>query len=328
MLSYILWKSMSFFASLNLVQVKTFYLKFLVLCDKTGLLKKIFGLPVSQPVKVMNMHFMNPLGLGAGFDVNGDFVNTLAKLGFGFLEFGTVTPHAQICNQSNTQIKLYPQEKSIISCDADQNMGVDYLVNNLENCSYKGIIGIQINKNNITPDKNIVDDLQYCMRRVIKVANYVAIQVPESIVKDHSALDEFFGRLKATQAHLHGLYELYLSIVVKVPLSIEYHDLKNLVRCAIKYKIDALNTCYPKHTLLPIEGRLFGYAIQKHATKIQNKMAELVANKLPIIASGGIITKLDAVNRMRDGAKLVQIYSGFFFSGPKFIKELVTDLKN
>jgi dihydroorotate dehydrogenase len=211
MLSYILWKLVSVLASLNFVHAKIFYLKTLAFLDKLGLLKRFFGVPVVKPVKVMNMHFANPLGLGAGFDVNGDFVNTLAKLGFGFLEFGTVTPHAQLGNQSAIKMKLYHNEKSVISCDFDQNMGIDYLVHNLENCAYKGIIGIQINKNNITPDANMIDDLQYCMRRVIKVANYVAIQVPETIVSDHSMLEEFFSRLKATQEHLRSLYELYLS---------------------------------------------------------------------------------------------------------------------
>jgi dihydroorotate dehydrogenase len=116
-------------------------------------------------------------------------------------------------------------------------------------------------------------------------------------------------------------------VVIKVPLTIEYHDLKNLVKSAMKYKIDALNTCYPKQTSSPIEGNLFGYAIQKQAVKLQANIMELSSNELPIIASGGILTKLDAASRVRDGAKLVQIYSGIFFSGPKFIQELAADLR-
>jgi dihydroorotate dehydrogenase len=326
MFSRFIWKFISIIAMLNLSQAKILYLKTLVFLDKIGLLHKMVGSAVGNPVKVMNMHFSNQLGLGAGFDVNGDFVETLSKLKFGFLEFGTVTPHAQINREFSSLMRLYPQNKSVVSNDHNQNMGVDYLVNKLETCSYKGIIGIQINKNNVTPDINLIDDLQYCMRKVINVANYVAIQVPDIIANDHVMLDDLFNKLKATQTHLYAVHALYLSIVVKVPAKIEFHDLKNFAKCVLKYKIDAVNACYPKHITSPVTGNLFGGAIQKQANQIQAKLMDLLAGKVPIIASGGVVNKREAISRIRDGAQLVQIYSGIFFSGPRFIKELTSEL--
>lgn len=155
----------------------------------------------------MGLTFKNPIGLAAGADKNGEAIDGFGKLGFGFIEVGTITPLAQDGNPKPRQFRIVDAE-GIINRNGFNNKGVDVLVENVKNATYSGILGINIGKNAVTPIEHSFDDYQICLRKVYQYADYVAVNISSPNTKNlrslqyGEALDDLLRNLKNEQAQL------------------------------------------------------------------------------------------------------------------------------
>ena len=153
-------------------------------------LLKLFSQNVAlKPVEVMGLKFDNPVGLAAGMDKNGDAIDYFGALGFGYLELGTVTPKPQDGNPRPRMFRV-KEARGLINRMGFNNKGVDYLVNNLRNRHYKGIVGVSIGKNETTPIENAASDYIICMQKVYNCCDYIAVNVSCPNTPDLTALQE------------------------------------------------------------------------------------------------------------------------------------------
>ncbi|MCK4704987.1 MAG: dihydroorotate dehydrogenase (quinone), partial [Gammaproteobacteria bacterium] len=154
----------------------TVSLRLMDVANKLGLLKLFLGKPIKAPVTVMGIEFLNPVGLAAGLDKNGEHIDALAACGFGFVEIGTVTPLAQPGNPKPRLFRLESDE-AIINRMGFNNLGVESLIDNVKRSQRKCVLGINIGKNRDTALENAVDDYQTALAQVYPYADYVTINI-------------------------------------------------------------------------------------------------------------------------------------------------------
>lgn len=192
----------------------------LKLAGKTGLLSRLYP-KINQPVTCMGITFDNPVGLAAGLDKNGDYIDGLAALGFGFIEIGTITPRPQSGNAHPRLFRL-PQAQAIINRMGFNNDGVDKLVENVKAAKYKGVLGINIGKNADTPVEKAVDDYLICLDKVYPYASYVTVNISSPNTKglrslqSGDALTDLLQQLKQRQLYLAAQHRHYVPLVLKV----------------------------------------------------------------------------------------------------------------
>lgn len=285
----------------------------------------------AHPRTVMGLNFPNPVGLAAGLDKNGDYIDALASLGFGFIEVGTVTPKAQ---EGNPRPRLFRLEKeeAIINRMGFNNKGVEHLVANLKKIKYRGILGINIGKNRDTALENAVEDYVICFRRVAEYASYVTINISSPNTQSLRDLQhgDLLRTLLKTLKHEQAQLSRYVPLVVKIAPDLSQEELKNTATILLEEKIDgviATNTTLSRAGVeLSVHaneaGGLSGKPVFQKSTEIVRELAKLLENKIPIIACGGIFSAADAVEKFAAGASLVQIYTGLIYRGPKMLKEI------
>jgi dihydroorotate dehydrogenase len=288
----------------------------------------------ADPRTVMGLVFPNPVGLGAGLDKNGDCIDGLAALGFGFIEIGTVTPLPQPGNPKPRLFRL-PQANAIINRMGFNNDGVDKLIENVQRAKYKGILGINIGKNAATPIEHAADDYLVCLRKVYPYASYVAVNISSPNTKNlrqlqgEDALNDLLKSLKAGQQILADTHGKYVPIVLKIAPDMEAGQVAQIARLLMQHRIDgviATNTTLSREGVenLPhgIEtGGLSGAPVRDKSTTVIRQLAAELQGTLPIIGVGGILSGADAVEKIRAGAALVQIYSGLIYHGPALVAE-------
>jgi dihydroorotate dehydrogenase len=300
----------------------------------TGLLSKEIPL---HPVKAMGLTFPNPVGLAAGLDKNGEHVDALASLGFGFIEIGTVTPRPQPGNPKPRMFRI-PEKQAIINRMGFNNDGVDKLLANISNSQFVrhgGILGINIGKNFDTPIAKAADDYLIGLDRVYHAASYVAINISSPNTKNlrelqkDDALDALLGALKAAQQRLADKHGKYVPLALKIAPDLEDEQIQSIADLLRQHKMDgviATNTTLSRTGVegLPHTGEtggLSGAPMLERSTAVQKKLAAALAGELSIIGVGGIMRGEDAVAKIETGASLVQIYSGFIYRGPVLITE-------
>jgi len=315
-----------------------FALKSLRFLSRFGL-TKFFPSPPLHPRHLMGLTFPNPVGLAAGFDKNGDYLDALAELGFGFIEVGTITPKAQAGNPRPRLFRLTPEE-ALINHLGFNNKGVDYLVERLQKKRFTGILGVNIGKNRDTSLENAVDDYGYCFRRVAPYASYITLNIsspntPELRNLQHGELlPRLLRSLKKEQASFSETQKKYLPLVIKIAPDLNIDELKCIVQHLLSEKMDgviATNTTTSRdglQNLPPITkaGGLSGKPLCSLSTKLIQNLHHLLQNKIPIIASGGIVSEEAALEKMEAGAVLVQIYTGLIYKGPGLVANLVEKL--
>ncbi|HSW70418.1 MAG TPA: quinone-dependent dihydroorotate dehydrogenase [Gammaproteobacteria bacterium] len=302
-------------------------------------LSKLFPKVPLLPKQLMGLTFPNPVGLAAGFDKNGDYIDALAKLGFGFIEVGTITPKPQ---EGNPQPRLFrlDQQEALINRLGFNNKGVAYLVKRLEQKRYQGIVGVNIGKNRDTPLEQAVDDDVYCFRSVAPHASYITINVSSPNTPELRKLQQaellapLLGALKKEQARFLETNNKYLPLVIKISPDLNEEELKQLAEHLLAEKIDAViatNTTLsrPKLANLPEAneaGGLSGRPLCSLSTEVIKTLHHLLKDKIPIIASGGIVSEKAALEKIAAGASLVQIYTGLIYQGPWWIASLIRKL--
>jgi len=296
----------------------------------------IFGKMPSAPCQVMGLNFPNPVGLAAGLDKNGEYIDSLAALGFGFIEVGTVTPRPQPGNPLPRLFRL-PAQQAIINRMGFNNKGVDYLIKNLKKSHFKGIVGVNLGKNVDTPLNKAIDDYLIGLRRVYADADYATINISSPNtpglrqLQQGEELAPILKSLKEAQDQLSQQYEKYVPLVVKVSPDLSDKELRVVAEKLLHYQIDgviATNTTLSRTGVKTSPfaneyGGLSGAPLSALSTQTVQLMNKYLENRLPIIAAGGIMTVADAQEKWAAGASLIQIYTSLIYQGPYFVKQLV-----
>ena len=303
--------------------------------QRLGLLKRFVRRVPVAPVRVMGIDFPNPVGLAAGMDKNGECIDALASLGFGFIEVGTVTPLSQPGNPGPRLFRLVEHE-AIINRMGFNNHGVDQLVANLRKSHANAVIGVNIGKNKATPVERANDDYLACLRKVYPWAGYIAVNLSspntpglrELQFGEH--LKSLLNALKAEQSRLAEKYEHYVPIAIKLAPDMSDDELRDIAKELLASGMDgviATNTTLERdavasHPDSTEQGGLSGAPLTFLATGKIRVLAEALDGKLPIIGVGGIMSAGDAAEKVQAGASLVQLYTGFIYRGPDLISEV------
>lgn len=303
-------------------------------------LKAIFTQNVeSRPVEFMGLQFANQIGLAAGMDKNGDAIDYLGGLGFGHLELGTVTPKAQYGNEKPRMFRVI-EGKGLINRMGFNNKGVDYLVENLIKRTYKGIVGVSIGKNETTPLERAAEDYLYCMEKVYPHCDYIAINVscPNTpgltALQDAEPLNQLLTTVKSEQTVLNKKYGRYVPLVVKISPDLSDDNLEAICGICERLEIDAINCTNTTVNRDVIHGMaharewggLSGVPLRDLSTKVLTKVHDLTQGKIPLIGCGGISDVISAREKVRAGASMLQLYSGFVYEGPALIKDIAENL--
>jgi len=306
--------------------------------ERIGLLGLLLKRRVSAPVSVMGIEFPNAVGLAAGLDKDAAHIDALAECGFGFIEVGTVTPVAQAGNDKPRLFRLQA-DHAIINRMGFNNDGVDNLVANVRKHRADCVLGINIGKNKVTPLENAVDDYILCMQAVYPHADYITINISSPNtpglreLQHGEGLSSLLKQLKLKQAELHEQYSRYVPLAVKIAPDLEDDEISDIAERLIAADIDAViatNTTNSRpeslmeKTLAGEQGGLSGQPVYELSTRVLEKLIAALEGQLPVIAVGGISSADDAVAKLKAGAKLVQVYTGFIYSGPELINQCAT----
>lgn len=298
-------------------------------------------LPVAEnrpedAVEVMGLRFPNPVGLAAGMDKNGDCIDALAALGFGFIEIGTVTPRPQPGNPRPRLFRL-PEAHAIINRMGFNNKGVDYLVERVKNSTWRGVLGINIGKNFDTPLENAAEEYLTGLCKVYPHASYVVVNISSPNTRDLRRLqgaDEFAALLRALSAERAALRERHgknVPLVVKIAPDLDEVEIDTIAALLLEHGMDgviATNTTLSRQGVEGMAhaqeaGGLSGAPLTARATAVTAKLAAALRGGIPVIASGGVMTAADVAARKRAGAGLIQLYTGLVYRGPRLIAESV-----
>lgn len=301
-----------------------------------------FGAPLlhsnlpAKPIKLMGLRFTNPIGLAAGFDKNGIALNGLAKLGFGFVEVGTVTPLPQSGNPKPRIFRL-PEAQAIINRLGFNNAGVMALAQRLKNRQFPGILGINIGKNAVTPNARAVDDYLACMDEIYTLADYITINISSPNTKDLRDLQQpeqlasLLSALQTRAAQLGIQTNKHVPLVVKLSPDMSATEVQAIAKLLLQLKIDgviATNTTISRtavagQTHAAETGGLSGKPLLSQSTQTIQWLHRVLGDQIPIIGCGGISSPADMHAKFNAGASLVQLYTGLVYQGPRLIENLV-----
>ncbi len=275
-----------------------------------------------KPVTCMGIEFPNPVGLAAGLDKNGAYIDALAAMGFGFIEIGTITPRPQAGNPQPRLFRI-PEAKAIINRMGFNNDGVDQLIENVKSSKFKGILGINIGKNADTPVENAVDDYLICLEKVYHYASYITVNISSPNTKNlrslqsGEALTELLKTLKQRQLELAEQYHHYVPLVLKVAPDLTEEDIEFIANQLLQFKIDGLIVTNTTLSRVGVEslpygneaGGLSGAPVFEKSTECLRQFAKRLNGQIPLIGVGGITQGEHALAKKDAGASLVQIYS-------------------
>jgi dihydroorotate dehydrogenase len=314
-------------------------LKTLKFAEKSGALNLYPQAPVCVPREVMGLSFPNAVGLAAGLDKNAAVIDGMAKLGFGFIEVGTVTPRPQPGNAKPRLFRVIDAE-GIINRFGFNNLGVDNLVENVKAAKYKGILGINIGKNFDTPNENAINDYLSCMQSVYAHASYITVNISSPNTKNlrdlqaAEALSSLLGSLKLEQTKLAEKHGKYVPITLKIAPDLSEPQVIEIADLLMQHKIDgviATNTTLARDAVKGMKnaeetGGLSGAPVRNQSTIVIQQLSKQLQGALPIIGVGGILSGADAVEKIAAGASLVQVYSGLIYAGPKLVQDIARTL--
>jgi len=292
-----------------------------------------------MPVRVMGLDFPNPVGLAAGLDKNGEHIDGLAALGFGFLEIGAVTPRAQPGNARPRLFRL-PEAEALINRLGFNNDGVEALTENVRRSRYRGILGVNVGKNFDTPKERAADDYLACLRKVYSLASFVTANVSSPNTKDVRSLqqpdelDALLAALVAERDRLAKQHGKRVPLAVKVAPDLDESGIEAIADRVAARGIDAViatNTTVSREGVehLPASrepGGLSGAPLKALATAVVGRLRRQLPASVAVIGVGGIASAADAREKLDAGANLVQLYTALVYRGPGLVGEIVRGL--
>ncbi|MDK4595899.1 quinone-dependent dihydroorotate dehydrogenase [Kingella kingae] len=310
-------------------------LKTLARAEKCGVLPRVN--PHTQPTTLMGLALPNPIGLAAGMDKNGECIDGLAALGFGFIEIGTVTPRPQAGNPKPRLFRS-PEHQAIINRMGFNNDGIDQMIRNIARSQYRGVLGINIGKNATTPIENAADDYLICLEKAYAHASYITVNISSPNTQNLRSLQggdelsKLLTALKNKQAALATQHSRYVPLAVKIAPDLDEAQIADIAHVVLQTEMDgiiATNTTIDKSALgaSPLAqeaGGLSGAPVREPSNRVLKALAQELASKVPIIGAGGVLSGKDAAEKIQLGATAVQIYSGMVYRGPELVKECLT----
>lgn len=289
--------------------------------------------------KVMGLSFKNPVGLAAGFDKNGTYVEQLKTLGFGFIEVGTVTPRPQLGNPQPRLFRL-PKDRALINRMGFNNMGVDVLAGNLELANTSNVlIGGNIGKNKDTPNEKAFEDYLICFKRLFDVVDYFVVNVSSPNTPGLRSLQEKepLSKLLLELQKVNHQYGHPKPILLKIAPDLTNEQLDDILEIVKSTKISgiiATNTTIGRSGLQTSSaeinqignGGLSGAPLKHRATEVIKYLRQNGVPEMVIIGVGGIETAADAQEKLDAGADLIQVFSGMIYEGPGIVKRILTPL--
>lgn len=282
--------------------------------------------------EVFGLTFKNPVGLAAGFDKNGEHFSTMAALGFGFIEVGTVTPRPQAGNPKPRLFRL-PQDEALINRMGFNNDGVDTLIQNLQKPRPEGlIIGGNIGKNKDTPNEQAVEDYTICFEKLFPYVDYFVVNVSSPNTPGLRALQdkEPLMQLLQTLQDLNRRKPTSKPILLKIAPDLtnaQLDDIIEIVQTTGIAGVIATNTTISREGLKENAeaigaGGLSGQPLRARATEVIRYLREKSREPLVIIGVGGIASAEDAIEKLAAGASLIQVYTGLIYEGPTLVKRI------
>jgi dihydroorotate dehydrogenase len=299
-----------------------------------AMIKKSFF--VHKPLEVFGLRFPNRVGLAAGFDKNALYLEVFEALGFGFVEIGTVTPKPQPGNDKPRSFRLV-KDKALINRMGFNNDGVQVIKERLQKRKTKIIIGGNIGKNKITPNENAADDYAICYRELYDVCDYFVINVSSPNTPGLRALQDKDELLRIISRLMNLREEFVLSGKKKKPLLLKIapdlgrEQLDEILEVSHETMLDGLvatNTTISRDGLHSLKekvesigaGGLSGAPLTEKSTSVLEYLCR--RTRIPVIATGGVMTARDAKEKLDAGASLVQVYTGFIYNGPPLVKSI------
>jgi dihydroorotate dehydrogenase len=297
----------------------TKFLKVIYSFEKTELIRNIGGL-----------NFKSPIGLAAGLDKNGEYIDQFADLGFGFIEIGTVTPKGQEGNPKPRLFRL-KEDKGIINRMGFNNKGVETVASSLKNRKSSVIVGGNIGKNKITSNENAINDYLISFNALFDFVDYFVINVSSPNTPNLRNLQEKepLKKLLETVQSENSKKDKMKPIFLKIAPDLTEGQLDDMIEVLNETKIAGIivtNTTLAREGLRSTnaveQGGLSGKPLFKKSTEIIRYLSSRTDGKMAIIAVGGIFSAKDALEKIDAGASLVQIYTGFIYQGPALIKKI------
>ena len=283
--------------------------------------------------KLFNKKFKNPIGLAAGFDKSAEVYNSLFKLGFGFVEVGTITPKKQLGNPKPRIFRL-EKDQALINRLGFNNHGSDIVAKRISENQPMGILGVNIGPNKETKNKS--EDFYICLLKLYSYADYITINISSPNTDGLRNFHEENSMIKL----LEGLNKLKKEkkidkpLIVKISPDIDDKNISGIVEIINKYKIDGIiisnTTNQNRENLSDLQknevGGLSGKPIKNISTILIKKFYKLTNKKIKIIGVGGVDSGNSAFEKIAAGADLIQLYTGLVYKGPGIVKEIKKEL--
>lgn len=316
-----------------------FTLRSLSALTRSGLVRRAVREPATCARSIMGLRFSNPVGLAAGLDKNGEYIDALAELGFGFIEIGTVTPRAQPGNPRPRLFRL-ARAGAVINRMGFNNDGVDRVVENVHRAKWKGVLGINIGKNFDTPIEQALEDYAECLRKVYAVAAYITVNISSPNtqgLRGLQAADPLAALLSGLDAERRKLADQYgrrVPLALKIAPDLEEPQIATIAELVQRHGVDgiiATNTTLDRNGVASLPhagevGGLSGAPLKAKATRVVHHLARSLPRTIPVIGVGGISCAADAREKIDAGAQLVQLYTGLVYKGPALVAECVEAL--
>ncbi len=293
-----------------------------------------------RPTKLMGLDLPNPVGLAAGLDKNGECIQGLAALGFGFVEIGTVTPRPQDGNPKPRLFRV-PEHQGVINRMGFNNLGIDNLIANVQKAEFTGVLGINIGKNATTPIEQAADDYLICLEKAYAHASYITVNISSPNTKNlrdlqqGDELTKLLSSLKNRQAQLHTQHGKYVPLAVKIAPDLDAQQIEEIAQIVLQTEIDgviATNTTIDKSALgaLPLaqeQGGLSGAPVREKSNAVLSALVAQLGDKVPVIGAGGILSGSHAKEKLDLGATAVQVYSGMVYRGTDLVRECLNAVR-
>ena len=295
-----------------------------------------------KPITLMGLKLKNAVGLAAGLDKNGEYVDALGALGFGFVEVGTVTPLPQEGNPKPRMFRL-PEAGAIINRMGFNNQGLERFIANVKSSQWQangGVLGLNIGKNAVTPNDKAIDDYLIGLEGVYPYADYITVNISSPNTENlrdlqgHDELNALLSTLQQKKLELAQQYNRTVPLAVKIAPDLNNDQIDVIAEVLLKNNIDgviATNTTVSRTAVQNLRyadqaGGLSGPPVHQMSLDVIQRLRQQLGNEFAIVGVGGISSAQQAIEKMQAGANAVQIYTGLIYQGPNLVKQCVSAL--